>query len=289
MDLTVLIWGLVQPALAHILREVMRNRESIKMLLQKEDTMESVIRGLNEMLDQLERRVSSPGMGDSTETELFNNLARSVRKLHGNMQEIREAYRDKRTGWRFSVQSMKDYRRNRVYRKLRDQFKDVVRDIYYMETCQRFIIRQAGGGGGSSSSGIHVDTPMIVDTNSTTADTPTVRGHGRQLRSLSSSQINRQGGGHRSSRAYEAQKSRVITPVPSWRGLSQTRRDMNKAIFRRQKQGKCRNCGWYGHREYKCFNRCGKCNRTGHKISECPGDVVCYSCGEVGHMQGDCD
>lgn len=131
--------SLAQPLLGHILREGKKNRDTIKKLLQNEDTMEDVIRGLTEMLDQLERRVSSPGIGNSTKTELFNKLEKSVRKLHVSMQQIREAYRKNQTGWRFFLRSIKDYPRNRVYRKLRDQYTDVVEDIKRMETCERFM------------------------------------------------------------------------------------------------------------------------------------------------------
>ncbi|GLA66945.1 hypothetical protein AtubIFM54640_009536 [Aspergillus tubingensis] len=238
MDLTSSIWGFVQAPIIHILRERMKNRDSIKKLLQNKDAMEDVIRGLTEMLDQLERRVSSPGIENSTKTELFNKLEKSVRELHASMQEIKEAYRNSQTGVRFFLKSMKGYCRDRVHRKLRDQFEDVVEAIDHMESCERLIMSQAGG---SSSSGMHVHTPMDVDTNSTTADTPTVRGHGRQLRSLSSSEINSQGRDQRFSRAYKTQKPPAITPPPSRRDLSKTRRDMNKAIARRQRQGKCRN------------------------------------------------
>ncbi|GLB20014.1 hypothetical protein AtubIFM61612_009940 [Aspergillus tubingensis] len=134
MDLTSSIWGFVQAPIIHILRERMKNRDSIKKLLQNKDAMEDVIRGLTEMLDQLERRVSSPGIENSTKTELFNKLEKSVRELHASMQEIKEAYRNSQTGVRFFLKSMKGYCRDRVHRKLRDQFEDVVEAIDHMES-----------------------------------------------------------------------------------------------------------------------------------------------------------
>lgn len=139
MDLTSSIWGFVQAPIIHILRERMKNRDSIKKLLQNKDAMEDVIRGLTEMLDQLERRVSSPGIENSTKTELFNKLEKSVRELHASMQEIKEAYRNSQTGVRFFLKSMKGYCRDRVHRKLRDQFEDVVEAIDHMESCERLM------------------------------------------------------------------------------------------------------------------------------------------------------
>jgi hypothetical protein len=50
------------------------------------------------------------------------------------------------------------------------------------------------------------------------------------------------------------------------------------------------------HHNGPCFIKCGKCQRTGHKTSDCkatganlqPVNVVCHGCGEKGHYKNQC-
>ncbi|GKZ82813.1 hypothetical protein AnigIFM56816_007635 [Aspergillus niger] len=160
------VLGLIQPTVIDLLRKGMQNRDDINKLLRNESTMEIVIRGLKEMLDGLEGNGSSDGSDDFLR-ELFDEFKKSVRALHGEMQQIRETYRNDQSRLRFLGLLPQDHRRSRKLRKLQDHFTDVVEKTDLMRKCAELITRQGGGGGGS---GMHVD-PVGVDTNSI-ADTP---------------------------------------------------------------------------------------------------------------------
>lgn len=117
-----------------------------------------------------------------------------------------------------------------------------------------------------------------------------------QPHSRSSSQVTRQRG-YRSGSAYGFPRARVSRSL-SWEALSRAHRDMRKAISRRHVEGRCRNCGSPEHWEADCDKCCGKCsynlewqicrsgltladilgNGSDHKVSDCGGNVVCFSC-----------
>ncbi|KAL3413078.1 hypothetical protein V8F44DRAFT_632990 [Aspergillus fumigatus] len=61
-----------------------------------------------------------------------------------------------------------------------------------------------------------------------------------------------------------------------------------KGIYRRQAEGRCRNCGWPGHWEWECGEPCGKCQDSGHRVSQCRNEVFCFYCEEEGHFKGTC-
>lgn len=132
---------------------------------------------------------------------------------------------------------------------------------------------------------------LDVDTNST-ADILGTMSH-----ICSSFQGNRWRRGYRSASGSKSQRKRVFCALS--RGSSYwTHRAMDLAIYRRQRQGRCRNCGSPEHWEAECDKCCGKCsynlewqicrsgltltdisgNSSDHKVSDCAGNVVCFSC-----------
>ncbi|GKZ58466.1 hypothetical protein AnigIFM49718_004285 [Aspergillus niger] len=132
------VLGLIQPTVIDLLRKGMQNRDDIKKLLLNESTMEIVIRGLKEMLDGLEGNGSSDGSADFLR-ELFNEFKKSVRALHGEMQQIREAYRNDQSRLRFLGLLPQDHRRSRKLRKLQDHFTDVVEKTDLMRKCAELM------------------------------------------------------------------------------------------------------------------------------------------------------
>lgn len=70
--------------------------------------------------------------------------------------------------------------------------------------------------------------------------------------------------------------------------------------------GRCYNCGQFGHLSYDCRKmsmngpmnfrsrnvlRCYNCQREGHISRDCPnppGSKTCYNCGAEGHMSREC-
>ncbi|PYH54276.1 uncharacterized protein BO96DRAFT_112230 [Aspergillus niger CBS 101883] len=143
--------------------------------------------------------------------------------------------------------------------------------VLRVEFVSRVRRREVGGG---------------VDVNNPTSYIQRMRIQVHQPHSRSSSQVTRQRG-YRSGSAYGFPRARVSRSL-SWEALSRAHRDMRKAISRRHVEGRCRNCGSPEHWEADCDKCCGKCNGSDHKVSDCGGNVVCFSCGGVGHMHGDC-
>ncbi|GFF80012.1 hypothetical protein IFM61392_04912 [Aspergillus lentulus] len=90
-------------------------------------------------------------------------------------------------------------------------------------------------------------------------------------------------GENKPGKAYRIQKTRAYKLKPR-----QVSKAFEKGIYRRQVEGRCRNCGWPGHWEDTCDEPCGKCHESDQKVSECCNDVFCFYCEEEGHLKGEC-
>lgn len=140
MDVAFPVLGFLQAPATDLIRKWIRNRKTIKELIQDESAMEHVICLLSEMLKGHEGGVRSPSRGGIT--ALITLLAKKVQESQDRMQQIKGTYRDGDGNGR---------RRRRLLlgpsvfyagwkmNKLHDQVWDVVLKIVMTHLCARVM------------------------------------------------------------------------------------------------------------------------------------------------------